>query len=697
MFKSSMMMWQEVTINPDGRDSSSIRIVYLSRLSEIQVKLYFTTNLSIGPSEALTWRVFPAFQKVPAFESSEQGDRMKKIFPVIILFAIALMQVRSVHGQAGTPQIFLLDRRGNSTTSIMDGNRVQLEVKLDAAVRAETKIVFTIRDVTKPIADCTIQAGADSCETVPFQALGWYWDSDGVARPQRTINASVNGIQTDGSLTVTVIPRPVVMVHGFNADYKAWTTYLGLQGYLAELGLQGFAVGDGQLPGVMETGSLSDPFKRTNSIAQNAVILGEYIDHVQEATGAEKVDLLVHSMGGMISRYYIDRVMTTDNVAQLIILGTPMAGSSCSILPASLGMMLPATLEIQPSYMVNIFNQQIVRRKGVPFYALAGNKLLDAVQSPCTPVPSDVVVTLDSVKAIPMPVEEIALLHIELNTSRKVFDGFVTRRLKTPPGEFEIAADPPPGSNAPASQQFSRVYTGHVDKGQTRDVVINIDPNVTVANFALFDTSRSLEIEVTGASGNRLELDPIVNGVIRIDDPSTMVHLGYGFRRPRPGKWIVTLVTTETTPASGADYAIAAQFNGGALLQTTQDITVPNVDQTVTITGTLTADGAAIPLTSAVGVIRKPDGSTETMEMVLNGNQGVLQVTPRLSGIYGIEINVLAQTAEGDLIDRAAFLTFDAQPTGLETARNQIIAAVIVLALAVGIVMLLWRRRKMKR
>ncbi|NJC97905.1 MAG: hypothetical protein FIB03_16475 [Anaerolineae bacterium] len=461
--------------------------------------------------------------------------------------------------------------------------------------------------------------------------------------------------------------------------------------------MQGFAVGDGQVPGVMDTGSLSDPFKRTNSIAQNAVILGEYIDNVQKVTGAEKVDLLVHSMGGMISRYYLDRVMTDDNVAQLIILGTPMAGSACSILPASLGMMLPATLEIQPGYMVNVFNQQIVKRQGVPFYALAGKKLLDAVASPCTPVPSDVVVTVDSVKAIPMPVEEIPLLHIELNTSREVFDGFVTRHLKTPPGGFEVAVDPPPGSNAPASQQFSRVYTGHVNKGETQEVVINIDPNVTVANFALFDTTRSLDTVVTGASGNQIQLDPLANGVIRIDDPSTMIYLGYGFRQPRPGRWVVTLETTDATPASGADFAIAARFDGGALLQATQDLTVTRVNQSVTITGSLTADGAPIPLTSAEAIIRAPDGSTETRVMRINGNQAEVEVAPRMSGIYGIEVNVLAQTAEGNTIARAAFLPLDADPTWFETSRNQILAVALILGLLVVSVILARRRRSIRR
>jgi pimeloyl-ACP methyl ester carboxylesterase len=622
---------------------------------------------------------------------------MKTLFHALpgIAVLIALLGVQNVSSQSSMPQISLLDRTGKAVTSIMDGNRVQLRLELGSTVGTETKIIFNSSDITRPIAECAIPAGKDQCETPPFSALGWYWGSDGNATPGQTINALENGTQPIGSLNVSVSPRPVVMVHGFNASYKTWAAYLGSQGYLAELGVQGFAVGDGQFPGVMETGSLSEPFKRTNTMAQNAVILGEYIDHVQKATSAEKVDLLVHSMGGMISRYYIDRVMTDDNVAQMIILGTPMAGSACAILPASLGMMLPATLEIQPSYMVNVFNEQVIHRKGVPFHALAGTKLSEAVASPCTPVPSDVVVTLDSVRAIPMPVEEIPLLHTELNTSREVFTGFVTRLLKTPPGGFEVAADPPPGSNAPASQQFSKVYTGHLNQGETRDVVINIDPNVSVANFALFDSSHSLNISVTGASGRQLDLDPVQNGLIRIDDPSTMVYLGYGFKQPRPGRWVVTLQTSPATPTSGSDYAIAAQFNGGALLETAQSSTIPRLNEAVTITGTLTEAGAALPLTGANATVREPDGSTQSLEMARNGNQADLTVTPGLTGIYGIEVNVLANSADGNVIDRAAFLTFEVQPTSGAIAKNQILAgalAIVVVLLILSVVRI--RRRR---
>jgi len=621
---------------------------------------------------------------------------MKKLIALVLLVGL-LVPSSSVRSQTDSAQITLLDGNGKETTSIVDGNTVQLRIDLGATAQAGTKVVFFIPGIATPLADCTVKSGERACTTASFHALGWHWGPDGRATPARAIAALVNGTQAKGGLTVSVAPRPVVMVHGFNTNFHTWDTYLGPQGYLAEIGIHGYAVGDGQVNGVMDTGSLSAPFKRTNSIAQNAVILGDYIKNVQKATGAEQVDLLVHSMGGMISRYYLDRIMTERNVAQLIILGTPMGGSSCAVLPASLGMLLPATLEIQPSYMVNIFNQQIVKRKGVPFYALAGTKLSDAVQSPCTPVPSDIVVTVDSVKAIPMPVQEIPLLHGDLNTAREVFETFVTPLLKTAAGNFESPADPPAGSNPPASEQFSKVYAGHLQPTATTDVVINIDPNVAVANFALYDPTNSLEITVIGASGNQIQLDPVKNGIIRIDDPSTLVNLGYGFEQPRPGKWIVTLKTTTRTPPAGADYAIAAQFAGGAKLEATQNVTIPKLNETVNVTATLSDNGNALAIQTAQAVVRMPDGSGVTHTMTVSGNQAALDVTSTAAGIYGIEINVTGQTADGFALDRAAFLTFEVQPTKAAIATNQIIAVVIVVAILITVIALIRRRRNKTR
>jgi hypothetical protein len=173
-----------------------------------------------------------------------------------------------------------------------------------------------------------------------------------------------------------------------------------------------------------------------------------------------------------------------------------------------------------------------------------------------------------------------------------------------------------------------------------------------------------------------------------------MIYLGYGFKQPRPGRWVVRLQSSAITPASGADYAIAAQFHGGALLQTAQDITIPRVNETVTIIATLTADGAAVPLTNANAILHLPDGSTETLEMAVNGNQAELKTGPRMSGIYGIEVHVLAQIGTGNIIDRAAFLTLNVQPTWLETAKNQILAMLLGIGLLIVIVTVIRLRRR---
>jgi hypothetical protein len=53
-------------------------------------------------------------------------------------------------------------------------------------------------------------------------------------------------------------------------------------------------------------------------------------------------------------------------------------------------------------------------------------------------------------------------------------------------------------------------------------VVVNIDPGISIASFALYDSSRSLDALLRGASGNIIPLDPQANGLIRVEDPSTI-------------------------------------------------------------------------------------------------------------------------------------------------------------------------------
>jgi len=50
------------------------------------------------------------------------------------------------------------------------------------------------------------------------------------------------------------------------------------------------------------------------------------VEKVKEKTGEDKVDIVAHSMGGLVSRYYIQELGGADSVNMLIIVGTPNSG-----------------------------------------------------------------------------------------------------------------------------------------------------------------------------------------------------------------------------------------------------------------------------------------------------------------------------------------------------------------------------------
>jgi pimeloyl-ACP methyl ester carboxylesterase len=555
----------------------------------------------------------------------------------------------------------VLDRRGRPAQAITDGDLIRLRLRLPEPAAAALQVTFLL-DGRIPVAGCAVAPGRSTCLTAELRAQGWRWDPAGISRPARQLEAQSAGRLLAASPPLQLSPRPVVLVHGFNSNWQTWTNYLGPGGYLAAIGLAGFAVGDGQTQGVMNTGSIFDPAVRTNTIAENARQLGLYVDGVLQSTGAEQVDLVAHSMGGLISRYYIDRVMADGSVAQLITLGTPNAGTDCASLPAALGMLHPATLEIRPSYVNGIFNRQVNRLRGAMYHAVAGTAVNEAVGSPCTGTPSDLIVSMESAAALPVAVQQTDFLHHELNASAEVFEQSVRPLLQTPPGQFQVAPDPMLPASAGEPLQFTRIYTGHVQPGASQSYVINIEPGVSVASFALFDPTRSLTVSVQGASGNLIALDPRDNGLVVVDDPASMLHLGYGFENPRPGAWVVSLHATDLTPPEGASLALTAHLQGGAALAAQADPLLPELDRDVTISAALQLADAPIAISQAQALIRGPDGSLERIELPPAGGRAAASWRPGAAGTYAIDVFAAGSGPDGTPIERTAFLAVEAQP-----------------------------------
>ncbi|WP_037670370.1 triacylglycerol lipase [Streptomyces griseus] len=91
-------------------------------------------------------------------------------------------------------------------------------------------------------------------------------------------------------------PRPVVLVHGTLAN--SVDNWLSLAPYLEHRGYCVFSLDYGRLPGVPF-------FHGLGPIDASAEQLSAFVDKVLAATGAAKADLVGHSQGGMMPRYYL--------------------------------------------------------------------------------------------------------------------------------------------------------------------------------------------------------------------------------------------------------------------------------------------------------------------------------------------------------------------------------------------------------
>jgi len=106
-------------------------------------------------------------------------------------------------------------------------------------------------------------------------------------------------------------PRPVVLVHGTFADmsdsWQALSPLLHNHGYCV-FGLNYGAHAGSESFGVYATGD----------IARSAAQLSDFVGRVLEATGARRVDLVGHSQGGMMPRYYLKNLNGARRVGALV-------------------------------------------------------------------------------------------------------------------------------------------------------------------------------------------------------------------------------------------------------------------------------------------------------------------------------------------------------------------------------------------
>ena len=112
-------------------------------------------------------------------------------------------------------------------------------------------------------------------------------------------------------------PRPIIMVHGYamnRANFIPLACRLAKAGLGPILGFEYWTLG------------------KTASAAKK---LGEFVERVRAETGAAQVDVIGHSMGGVVGRYYVTFGGGDGVVANLVTIGSPHSGTA--VAPVGLG------------------------------------------------------------------------------------------------------------------------------------------------------------------------------------------------------------------------------------------------------------------------------------------------------------------------------------------------------------------------
>jgi pimeloyl-ACP methyl ester carboxylesterase len=533
-----------------------------------------------------------------------------------------------------------------------DGN----EVRVTATIHNDTKHAITapvrFRDLTtvrdlpaaaggqKPDAQVSFPAGADTQVVLDWDTEGFAWYGPHTADPHKIAVLTPYGA---ARRDMAVRPKPVLLVHGWNAKPATWDGY---QDNFTNVRSDWLARA--------ATGMDTDPFTG-NAITTNAQILGTDIDHLRTELHAEHVDLVVHSMGGLISRAYLQYDAPDDPdhrpvVSHLVMLGTPNRGSNCGTVTGTLAALIGAgrgwgvpTLQLSPIYVEGFFNRQVTNTRGTKLSVLAGVAPiayeLASVAICGLHTPNDLVVERDSAfwTLTDTGIQD-GLVHTSMTQDVQAFTTFVKPHLAvTPDGA---------STRAVAARVPRRAGTTPTARTAAATAPAASGPNLALAKAVTLPAHGTSRVPLTVASASELGVLLVAPAGVQatLQDPrhktaaqatSAGELTTLAAKKPRRGRW--TVVLTNTT-------AQAAKLGVGAVLRGDAFTIAPKLKATgkrLTLTvgvhgagGKATATAAAHSLSGAgkqitVKLRRAGSGFRATLKPLAGGTAVVVTVRGR--------------------------------------------------------------------
>jgi triacylglycerol lipase len=226
---------------------------------------------------------------------------------------------------------------------------------------------------------------------------------------------------------------PIVLVHGIGDNRSAFAVLSGA------LRRRGF--------GVVHAVNYSVLTALTGDVRRSAALLGEHIERICEQTGSEQVHVVGHSLGGLIARYYVQRLRGDARVRTLVTLGSPHGGTLAAYLfPTSL------TRQLRP-----------------------GSDLLSELAEPCRPCRTRFVVVWSEMDQVIIPQRNARLEHPSLLVEEHQIrdSGHLslpvdTRTLHTVVSALTRSDDTPNHPIVPGRTGFSSAHVTHRHSAHTQ-------------------------------------------------------------------------------------------------------------------------------------------------------------------------------------------------------------------------------------
>jgi len=110
--------------------------------------------------------------------------------------------------------------------------------------------------------------------------------------------------------------------------------------------------------------------------------LGERVDAILQSTGAEQIDLVAHSMGGLVARYYVEQLGGAGKVRRCITIETPHHGTLLAVIAPgeNARQMRPGSTFLAPTSAILAGTARNVRIDHMPHYtALFSSRIADII------------------------------------------------------------------------------------------------------------------------------------------------------------------------------------------------------------------------------------------------------------------------------------------------------------------------------